>query len=286
MPEKAEIAIMSDQLQSKLVGNKCSQMIMLPKSRYWREKLYSSCEMPYQDFGTHRLYNINSDCTMIKSRGKKIIIEFNTPINTQFRMVSSCGMDGRWSWEHGKHTCLILIFDTFCAYYDDVTNKGLFSICLYPSLEHEHIFKEVGPDLMTEEVTHDIYKMIITSVRIRNMKIMLFMMEQKYMSGIGNWLRADILYKCRINPHRILCSLSEQDIYNLFYYSKLTIWEAYQNNGLTIQDYLSPDGKNGVHKCLCYGRNFDDNGFQIIKEKDGPEGHKGRTIHWCPQMQI
>ena len=281
MPEKAEIATMSDQLKAKILNNKCSHMIMLPKSRYWKEPLYSSCQMQYQDNGNHRVYGISSDVTNVSSRGKKIIIEFNTPINTQFRMVSSCGMDGRWSWTQSKYTCLILVFQDFCAYYEDVTNKGYFSICLYPSPEYEHVFKDVGPDLMTEEVTYEVYRRIITNPRIKHLKIMNFMMEQKYMSGVGAYLRAEILYICRISPHRILESLSEQDVYNLFYYSKVIIFETYRCNGLTIQDYLDPSGNIGTYNCLCYGRSVDNNGFQIIKEDDG----KSRKITWCPQWQ-
>uniref|UniRef100_A0A6C0BCH9 Formamidopyrimidine-DNA glycosylase H2TH DNA-binding domain-containing protein n=1 Tax=viral metagenome TaxID=1070528 RepID=A0A6C0BCH9_9ZZZZ len=258
-------------------GNLCHYMIMLPKSRFWKEPFYSSINLTYEDKGSHRIYPLSCKVIDVKSRGKKIVIDFDRSI----KMVSSCGMDGRWSWEQSKYTCLIFVFDTFSVYYEDITNKGLFSICLFPSLEYNHIFKDVGPDLMTEEVTYEIYKMIITGPRIGKLKIMEFMMEQKYMSGIGNYLRSEILYKSRINPHRPLCSLSEQDIYNLFYFSKTTIWEAYQSNGLTIQDYLDVSGKNGVYNCLCYGRPIDNNGLQIITEKDKNK----RTIHWCPQYQ-
>lgn len=282
MPEGPEIRTMSDQLRSKILNLTCSHMIMLPKSRYWKAPFFSSCQIQYQDNENHRVYNISSNVVQVLSRGKKIIIELKTLNDTLFRMVSSCAMYGRWSWNQSKYTCLILVFDTFCAFYDDVTNEGLFSICSYPSSEYEHIFKNVGPDLMTEEVTYEIYKRVITNPRIKNLKIMNFMMEQKYLSGIGNYLRAEILYKCRINPYRILGSFNENEIYMLFYYSKTTIWESYQSSGLTIQDYLDLTGNKGVYNCVCYGRESDNNGFKIIKEDDG----KQRKITWCPQLQF
>lgn len=282
MPERAEIAIMSDQVKSKILGKKINNLVILPKSRYWESPLFSSCEVQFEKHENYKICNIFSLVTLVSSRGKKIIIEFTTPSDKQFRMINACGMDGRFSYEQSKYTCLIFTFDDFYVYYDDVTNKGLFSLCSYPSIEYEHVFSQVGPDLMTDEVTHEIYKTIISKPRVRNMKIMKFMMEQKYMSGIGNWLRSDILYQCRINPHRQLFSLSEVDIYNLFYFSKATIFEAYQKNGLTIQDYLDPSGNKGIYECLCYGRTTDNHGYEIIKENDG----SGRKITWCPSIQI
>lgn len=309
MPERAEIALMSDYLNSKIMNLRCDTMVILPKSRYWKEPLYSSMPISYTSGYSntlnsndsnntnsnnsndsnnnltkeiYRLYQISSTVRAVFSKGKKIVIEFVTPINTIFRMVSSCGMEGRWTKEPSKYTCIVLTFGEFNVYYDDITNKGLFSICNYPSPEYDHIFKDTGPDLMTEEVDINVYYTVIRNPKLAKIKIMHFMMEQKYLSGIGNYLRAEILYKARVNPHRTLNSLSDSDVYNLFYYSKVTIWEAYRGNGLTIKDYFDPNGNAGIYRCLCYGRDSDDNGFQIIKEDDG----KGRKITWCPSIQI
>lgn len=285
MPERAEIALMSDYLKTKMSGLKCDKMAILPKSRYWNEPLYSSMEISdnlcYKS-EICRVYKIESNVQNVCSRGKKIIIELLNSNNETIIMVSSCGMDGRWSNTISANTSIILMFDDFNVYFDDITNKGLFSICKYLSPEYNHIFKDVGPDLMTEEVDVNVYFQVIRNARISKLKIMHFMMEQKYLSGIGNYLRSEILYKARINPHRKLETLSDNDVYSLFYFSKLTIWESYKSNGLTIKDYFDPEGNIGSYRCLCYGRDKDDNGFQIIKEDDD----RGRQITWCPDVQI
>lgn len=283
MPEKAEIAIMSDNLASKLTNKNCKKIIIMNKYREaYGNELYSSSPLNYNQEEGFKWLEVDSILSRMSHRGKKIIFEFDRNKYEPFRFVSSCGLTGHWSWQQSKYTVLMLIFDEIIAYYEEVRFGGNFSVCLYPSSEYNHIFKDVGPDLMMNDTTFEIYNKIIRGKRIVNLKICEFMMEQKYLSGIGNWLRAEILYKARINPHRILNSLSEQDVYSLFYYSKETILEGYKMNGLTIQDYLDMNGNKGIYKPLCYGRKFDDYNNPIITEKD----RNDRTIHWCPSLQI
>lgn len=282
MPERAEIAIMSDCLASKLNGKQCLRIIIMSKYKNGYEKeLYSSSKLNYNMGDGYKWLDVSSNLNMVTSRGKKIIFQFDKNGYDAFRFVSSCGMDGHWSWEQTKYTALILIFDGIMAFYEEKARGGNFSVCYYPSAEYDHIFKDVGPDLMTDEVTWEIYYAAVKNRRIQHLKIAEFMMEQKYLSGIGNYLRAEILYKCQINPHRQLNSLTDVDIYNLFYNSKTTIWETYKSNGLTIQSYVDPNGITGTYQCLCYGKNVDNYGNMIITEKDRSD----RTIHWCPNMQ-
>lgn len=283
MPEKAEIAIMSDCLAAKLNGKLCLRIIIMAKYRNGYEKeLYSSSKLNYNMGDGFKWLQVDSNLSRVTSRGKKIIFEFDKDRYEAFRFVSSCGMDGHWSWEQNKYTALILVFDGIMAYYEEKARGGNFSVCSYPSQEYDYIFKDVGPDLMSDETTIQIYYNAIKGKRIQHLKIAEFMMEQKYLSGVGNYLRAEILYKCRINPHRTLSSLSDSDIQNLFYHSKMTIWETYKSNGLTIQSYVDPNGLTGTYQCLCYGRDSDNFGNRIVTEKDRSD----RTIHWCPNIQM
>ena len=281
MPERSEIAIMSDCLGAKLTGKKCNYVIIFEKyNEAYNGGLYSSSNVFYNQGPGYKYINIGSILTKMSSRGKKIIFEFNS-VTPNFRFVSSCGMTGRWSWQQSNNSLIALVFDDITAYYEHTVMGGIFSVCLYPSPEYEHIFKDVGPDLMTDEVDFNVYYSIVKRKRIQHMEICLFMMEQKYMSGIGAYLRSEILYRAMINPHRTLSSLSDKDIYNLFYLSKLIIFETYKSNGLTIQDYLDPNGNVGSYQCYCYGKNHDNFGNKIIVEKD----RNNRNIHWCPVLQ-
>lgn len=291
MPERAEIAHMANCLHNETVGMICNYIILHRDGKFYNKGLYSSCPLQYQNTEHYSYVTFGMHLNCITSRGKKIIFDFGT-----FRFVSACLMNGRWSFTKDSQLMITLIFSkttldtngnsntiTKEIYYSDSRFGGNFSVCRYPSLEYEHVFKDVGPDLLTNEVDFNIYRQIITNSRNKNKKICEFMMDQKQLSGIGNWLRAEILYFCRISPHRQLMTLSETDIYNLFYYSKTIITTALEKKGLTLQSYADPYGNKGTYDCWCYGREYDPYGNPICSSEVDKDN---RRLHWCPNLQV
>lgn len=290
MPEKPEIAIFTDFLRNSLMGKKLECILITQYSTYYNNDLYSSSPICKNDTFinniNYKLINVSGYLNNVFSKGKKIVLSYNVDINNEFRIVSSCGMTGRWCLIPSKYTSIILVCEGFFVYYEDIDKKGMFSICKYQSNEYNYIFKDVGPDLMTDEVDINVYKNAITNQRIKTKKIMNFMMEQGRLSGLGNYLRSEILYRAGISPHRTLMSLNDNDIYKLFNWSKFVINESYSLGGFTIKDYYTPDGNLGKYKAYCYGRNIDNNGFNIINENDYIERKTARKIYWCPNVQI
>lgn len=283
MPERPEIATMANQLSQIFKDKKCNYVIITERYKDgYNNGLYSSTQLYYQLGQGFKYVAIGGKLTNITSRGKKIIFEFAENENDRFRFVSACGLDGRWTLKESKYTCIKIIFDDCIAFYEQVRIGGNFSICRFPSSEYNHIFSEVGPDLMTDETLWEKFYFIMRNSSTMHWKIAEYMMEQKFMSGIGNYLRADILYKSRIHPWRTLGSLSDNDLYNLWVNTKNTIFESYNLNGMSIRDYIDINSTKGSYQSICYGKNFDQFGNCIINEKD----KKGRTIYYCPAIQI
>ena len=107
------------------------------------------------------------------------------------------------------------------------------------------------------------------------------MLDQSKFSGIGNYLRAEILYQCRISPWRKLSELSEKE-QELLYFTTLKIMKrSYESNGKTLKSYVTPEGHNGKFRCVVYGCSSDPDGNIIKTEKDST----GRMIHWVPAVQ-
>ncbi len=53
------------------------------------------------------------------------------------------------------------------------------------------------------------------------------LMNQKYISGIGNYLRADALWLSKINPFDKVKSLSNNDLKKIYHNVRLLIWGQY-----------------------------------------------------------
>jgi formamidopyrimidine-DNA glycosylase len=143
------------------------------------------------------------------------------------------------------------------------------------------VLKAVGPDLLSENVSFEIYNEVISQKRIKNKQICSFLLEQKYFSGIGNWVRAEVLYKCRIAPFRTLESLSEDNKKSLHSVSIQILNEAYSKKGLTISNYIDPEGEFGTYNVKIYMKEKDPEGNEIIRSVFSDK----RTMHWVPEVQ-
>ena len=140
---------------------------------------------------------------------------------------------------------------------------------------------KIGPDLLNDQFTLEIWKNKITWSRIKSKQICGFLMEQKYFSGIGNYLKSDILYLAAIRPDRSLMTLTDEEITRIFHVAVKTIRRSYHYRGCTIKSYWDPDGKAGKYERIVYGKTHDQYGNEIIKSTFKDK----RTTHWVPSIQ-
>ncbi len=112
-----------------------------------------------------------------------------------------------------------------------------------------------------------------------NITIYDFLMNQKIIVGLGNYLSADILCNARIYPLRIVKTLTDDELEQLRISTHEIILKSYQSNGLTIRNYVTPNNDKGVYKTLVYQQKFVD-GYKVSTLK-----HHGRTIYYVPYYQ-
>ena len=176
---------------------------------------------------------------------------------------------------------------TFKLYFNDYRKFG--SISFYSDLSH--LLKKNGPCMVTQvfleniemidpeiqkPATLEIWLKYLANKRIANKPICEFLLDQKYVSGIGNYLRCCSLYLAKIHPETKLGEMSLEQQKELYKVCLEVIRYAYQTRG-PMNGYFS-DGQM-ILKCYC--RKEDDDGNPIVKYKD----KTGRTVHWCPNVQ-
>ena len=106
-------------------------------------------------------------------------------------------------------------------------------------------------------------------------------------SGVGNYLLAEGLYKAKIDPFASLFEISEQKRRDLCRLLHATAQESYAAKGVTRPSggtYLDLNGKRGefAFQLECYGRDVATNNQPVIRERNGPHG---RTI-WYTKDQL
>ncbi len=71
------------------------------------------------------------------------------------------------------------------------------------------------------------------------------MLDQKFVSGIGNIYASEILFLCKINPKRSAMKLSKKDCKNIIVHSKRILNKAIKKGGSSIRDFKNISGKKG-----------------------------------------
>ncbi|RDX62650.1 Formamidopyrimidine-DNA glycosylase, partial [Mucuna pruriens] len=82
---------------------------------------------------------------------------------------------------------------------------------------------ELGPDALLESMTLEEFS---ESLHKKKTEIKALLLDQSYISGIGNWVADEVLYQARIHPRQAACSLSDESCSTLYKCIKEVIEKA------------------------------------------------------------
>jgi formamidopyrimidine-DNA glycosylase len=121
----------------------------------------------------------------------------------------------------------------------------------------------------------------ITKNRQNTVMFKLLLDQYLLVSGIGNYLRAEILYDAELNPYSQCKDLTELQIERLFKSIKKIITQSYNQGGLTIKDFHVGNTR-GKFKPKVYNRTITlDDHKLLIERLDENYGFKP-TLWWVP----
>jgi DNA-formamidopyrimidine glycosylase len=233
----------------------------------------------------------------VSTHGKILLIE----LELDYFIIITFGMTGYLTTKSGsKHNKIEFeCTNNKKIFYNDQRNFGNIYL-LKSDIVYEKI-KDLGPDLLDDRTNYEIFKnrFIIYKSKYPNRPIGLILLDQSFVSGIGNYLRADILYLSKISPYREIKNISKSELkklykfsYNLIrYYASIQIKSidltnlANLTNNHIIKSNLKYDLKITPEKYnrdfLIYGEKEDINGRPINRDK-----FYSRSIFWVKSIQI
>lgn len=271
MPEGPEVHIISRRLKQVIEGLSIVSVEAMERARYHRLDL-----LP-----------IPAKVINVSAQGKRVLFVTDCGVVAFF-----LGMSGRLIFNKSKHSNIkfefgvpmdedtsLLITDA-TLYFDDYRSFGLVSF-LETEDDVVNYFRNIGPDLILQPPSPDEYLSIFRSAP-QSMQLCCFLLDQSYLSGIGNYIKSEIMYYSGIIPYRTLSSISDEDVVLLREVTLKIINHSLATGGLTSKDNWHPDGKRGEFETSVYGRVRDPLGRRISKEvfKDG------RTTYWVPEVQV
>ena len=291
MPEGVEVLIQANIIKKRYIGKK---IIGFHKTKSFQKNGIKNVE----------IVKLPLKIVDVWSRGKVIVFECSDPTNTTIYMTSQLGMTGQWVSERGSHSNLFLEFGyehpnktgyyckTEILYYDDQRHFGIINFLT----DLTRIWKRHGPCMMLtsavkyghidpkniksdqETVSFKLYQDKIRNKRFKaDKRIAEYLMDQSRVAGVGNYLRAEILYRSKISPKRTLKSLSDSDIKSLYDVTLLIMNESYSQKGKYHQGSKCGDG----FQLLVYKKKTDLNSYPVLTFKD----HQKRTCYYVSQVQ-
>lgn len=268
MPEGGEVKIVGEGLAALVSGKEISSITPI-SGRYLKNPIEGLRSEPY--LWPQKVVGVG-----VKGKLVYWILENNTFI------LNTLAMTGGWSADQKKHSRVKFDFeDGTTVFFNDVRNFGTLKI-----IEGKKRFLDklssLGPDMLSEDINDDDFKSRLLLQMDKTLPEVL--MNQSIICGVGNYVKAEALYRARLSPHRTVFSLNDDDFSLLNRSIKEVLRAAYKDQGASIRDYKTVDGKEGAASLsfMVYGRKKDPTGNNVIRETT----RDGRATHWCPEVQI
>ena len=276
MPEGPEVNVIKDGLNN-VIKNKLIISIDLPEGSKFLKKNPDG----YNDFKA----NLPLKCLEVKSKGKLIYFVFEKGWYLICRLL----MSGGWFLEKAsKHNHFEMTYkknettNSNSIWFVDPRHFGTLKFTKEKSVLDD-ILNDIGPDLLNNNISGEDYLKTMKNSKNGKKKIAVVLMDQSVFSGVGNYLKSEILYQAKVSPHAIINNIPDDKILEIFQITLDKIKLSYKSGGASVRDYSDIKGKEGTFSFT----------FSVYKKKKDPLGNKivmektkdGRTTHWVPELQ-
>jgi formamidopyrimidine-DNA glycosylase len=270
-PEIPEVRCFAEKL-NKLVKGKTLTSISIINGpyRYSQKDRYIHFRECIDTYVPHKV-------KIVDHYGKLLFFRLKLGESEKFLCVHA-GMEGSWCRDiDNKHIILGLMFDEEEEhYFQDSRRFGTFY--LLTKEEFDQKIKTMGPDVY--KMDSDIFLQRCAIKKYQNKRLCELCLDQSFVAGLGNYLRADILYLSRLNPCRILESLSDREKKRWYRYIKKVILKSYNDKATTCGSYESAI-HHGKYEPLVYHKDICPQGYRVKSFQDKNK----RMMWWVPKIQ-
>ncbi len=140
-----------------------------------------------------------------------------------------------------KHNHVEIIFQNLKIIYNDPRRFGFFEIINNSELLKKR-FVHLGPEPFEKKFNSD-YVFSFFKGKKKNIKN--FLLDQNFVSGIGNIYASEILFLCKIRPDKKASLLKKKDCIKIIITSKKVLLKSIKKGGSSIRDFKNTSGIKG-----------------------------------------
>ena len=140
-----------------------------------------------------------------------------------------------------KHNHIELIFNGFKVIYNDPRRFGFFQI-IKDKFQLKRRLKHLGPEPFETKFNE---KYVYNFFENKEKKIKDFLIDQNFVSGIGNIYASEILFLSKIKPTKKVKFLDIKECKTIVLNSRKVLYDAINKGGSSIKDFKNTYGKQG-----------------------------------------
>lgn len=265
MPELAEVETTRRDLSKYIIGEKILNINIYLDKLVFNKKDYFISE------------TINQKVYDVKRRGKYLLLELKEKF-----IVIHFKMEGRFYLKNNnikdKHDYAIFEFCNFSLHFNDPRLFGNMQIVYKNNIDNFFAVKKLGLEYYDNKLDSKYLKKCFENKKVIIKKALL---DQKYITGIGNIYADEILFRSKINPKTLAKNISLDKLNEIINNTRIIFEESLLCKGT----YPNIDGKRGTYEKELKvhtrkGKECYDCGSLIVKEQIG-----GRGTYYCPNCQ-
>lgn len=264
MPELPEVKTLSQHIIKHFKDQSLKKITIL-KGRYQKHG-------PPENF-KNVINALPLNLTDILQKGKVMVFCFEK----DWYMISRLGLTGWWYIDENKPIWIksepnvVFEFKNKTLYYVDPLSYG--TLTFYHSKEAvDKELSKLAPDYLSITLKELQERLNNKPTLLKKTLEEVLMDQHALMSGIGNYLKAEVLYDAKLSPFRTLNTLTEDDWKHIL--------QSVKKITKQIQKNIGNDEKY-VESMKIYGKDIDPLGNKVLHHKT----KTGRTTHWVKEVQ-
>jgi len=244
MPELPEVEIVKQSLAKKIQKKTIKKVIIKNRNLRFKiplkfeELLHNKIIKKVTRFSKYLILNFSDGSFCLIHLGMSGTIHlikknnFNKLTNTSFYNSPNLPK---------KHNHVEIQFQDLKVIYNDPRRFGFFKF-INNKQELIDRFNHLGPEPFFKNFN---LEYILKYFMNKKKDIKSFLLDQKFVSGIGNIYASEILFLSKINPTTCAMKLSKEDCKKIIFFSKSVLKKAIKKGGSSIRDFKNTVGQSG-----------------------------------------
>lgn len=277
MPEAPEVATIEKNINKLYLGNTLTSYVFL------KGKHYNKDPSLFKKFKQ----SLPIKLIEVTRKGKILILHFKSDDDegNEWWVCNSFGLDGSYRKDNNKSLvsnydlkkkqkfARLEFKDEEMLFFYDNAGFGTFFYFFNNIDKFTNYLNTFSIDVYDKDFTFTKFKEnwdIVSNKNLTRKEICAILIKQNYLcSGIGNYLKSEILYDAKINPHKTIDKFSDKEIKDLY------------NSIIKICNLMLKNEGRDLKTLQVYERKKDKNGYDVKYEKTPDR----KYTYWVPEVQ-